>query len=272
MPKQNSQQIAAAVQNPMQQLVDKYSIPRRVLTVDRLPSGAMPIYDSNGSVILINESVQTAVRHGARVEIPTVEITTNFSVNIAAFQLMTLEDIGRRITVTVENDLITREDDLFFELLKASESTCQRDSSIIRDLNEFNEVIFSAAINIEKYDIRPQFLICNEKQQKFFSHLMINHGLEMIPSKLCDSNTFYILPSKETFGTVLIRQDLTCVPTDNPIEASLGWAFFEIIGMALFNPKYLVKHEFVYRGQDKFKSKYDYFEKSWKEEDEVTVA
>ena len=282
MPRQSSAELAAAIQTPVRQRLDA-SVPRRVLQIDMLAAGASAYYDADqeSQVVIANaDNIVGPQRvRGHRAMLQDIEVATTLQIPISQYQNMTLTQLEDRIQNNAQQNLVAQENEMFFRLLDFSRELCENESFTAYNQDEFKYNFSRMFAAIEKFDLQPSSLICNNKKVNQFADLMTNAArrLEIISCDLCDRDTFYILPEPQYLGVLAIRSDLTCIPADDPAHLMIGWVFFENIGMAILHPSCFVRCNYTlsFEQEDtnrRFKNKYDYFNKMWKNEDEVTFA
>jgi len=61
-------------------------------------------------------------------------------------------------------------------------------------------------------------------------------GSDLTIDKIVDGNTKFTMADPEFVGVMPVRQDIQCLPPDEPRRLSIGWTVNEIIGVGIVNP------------------------------------
>jgi hypothetical protein len=259
--------LGQAMANPIRRNLDYQGVGRRVLVVDPLPQGALPVYDRDIDVAAVivssNGSAPESRVFGDRVTVPEFEIVSNPTVRIAEVKRRRFNVIDRAqqkarqeiqaqedanifaavdFAATVEN---TAQDIADAGLLKRdlSEIKVQVDrwdlvtSKFLMNIVEFNDILNwgsgggQTAGSGGEVDMVTQREIL---QTGLFAHLW---GADLIVSKVVPTGTVYGCADPEFVGVMPIRQDIEVLPADEPKQLKLGWVVNEIVGIGIVNSR-----------------------------------
>jgi len=62
-------------------------------------------------------------------------------------------------------------------------------------------------------------------------------GADIIVSKVVTPGSVFACADPEFVGIMPVRQDIECMPADEPKRLSLGWVVSETIGIGIVNPR-----------------------------------
>ncbi len=263
--------LGQAMANPIRRNLDYQGVGRRVLVVDTLPQGALPVYDSDIDVVSVvvssNGSAPESRVFSDRVTIPEFEVVSNPTVRIAEVKRRRFNVIDRA-QQKARQEIQAQEDANIFAALDfagdatlGGENTAQdiadagllkRDLSEIKvqvdrwdlvttkflmNIIEFNDILNwgsgggQAAATGGEVDMVTQREIL---QTGLFAHLW---GADLIVSKIIPVGSVYGVSDPEFVGVMPIRQDIEVLPADEPKQLKLGWVVNEIIGIGIVNPR-----------------------------------
>jgi len=263
--------LGQAMANPIRRNLDYQGVGRRVLVVDPLPQGALPVYDRDidvsAVVISSNGSAPESRVFADRVTVPEFEIVSNPTVRISEVKRRRFNVIDRA-QQKARQEIQAQEDANIFAALDfagddslGGENTAQdiadagllkRDLSEIKvqvdrwdlvttkflmNIVEFNDILNwgsgggQAAGTGGEVDMVTQREIL---QTGLFAHLW---GADIIVSKIVPVGTIFGVADPEFVGVMPIRQDIEVLPADEPKQLKLGWVVNENIGIGIVNPR-----------------------------------
>ena len=261
--------LGQAMANPIRRNLDYQGIGRRVLVVDPLPQGALPVYDRDIDVAAVvvssNGSAPESRVFSDRVTVPEFEIMSNPTVRISEVKRRRFNVIDRA-QQKARQEIQAQEDANIFAALDyagdsalGGENTAQNigDSGLLkRDLSEikvqidkwdlvttkfmmniieFNDILNWSALNgangLGEIDMVTQREIL---QTGLFAHIW---GADLMVSKIIPVGEVFAVADPEFVGVMPIRQDIEVLPADEPKQLKLGWVVNEIIGIGIVNPR-----------------------------------
>jgi hypothetical protein len=261
--------LGQAMANPIRRNLDFQGVGRRILVVDPLPQGALPVYDRDIDVAAVvvssNGSAPESRVFSDRVTVPEFEIMSNPTVRIAEVKRRRFNVIDRA-QQKARQEIQAQEDANIFAALDyagdvtlGGENTAQDigDSGVLkRDLSaikvqidrwdlvttkflmniiNFNDILnwsaFNGAGGYGEIDMVTQREIL---QTGLFAHLW---GADLMVSKIVPVGTVIGVADPEFVGVMPIRQDIEVLPADEPKQLKLGWVVNEIIGIGIVNPR-----------------------------------
>jgi hypothetical protein len=261
--------LGQAMANPIRRNLDYQGVGRRVLVVDPLPQGALPVYDRDidvqAVVVSSNGSAPESRVFGDRVTVPEFEVVSNPTVRIAEVRMRRFNVIDRA-QQKARQEIQAQEDSNIFAALDfaadvslGGENTAQdiadagllkRDLSEIKvqvdrwdlvtskflmNIIEFNDILnwASGGGTVGGGEVDP-VTMREILQTGLYAHLW---GADMIVSKIVPPGTVYGCADPEFVGVMPIRQDIEVLPADEPKQLKLGWVVNEIIGIGIVNPR-----------------------------------
>lgn len=260
--------LGQAMANPIRRNLDYQGVGRRVLVVDPLPQGALPVYDRDIDVAAVvvssNGSAPESRVFSDRVTVPEFEIMSNPTVRISEVKRRRFNVIDRA-QQKARQEIQAQEDANIFAALDyagdvdlGGENTAQavdhagllkRNLSEIKvqidrwdlvttkflmNIIEFNDILNWAAFSgghTGEVDMVTQREIL---QTGLFAHIW---GADLMVSKIVPSGTIFGVADPEFVGVMPIRQDIEVLPADEPKQLKLGWVVNEIIGIGIVNPR-----------------------------------
>jgi hypothetical protein len=259
--------LGQAMANPIRRNLDYQGVGRRVLVVDPLPQGALPVYDRDIDVAAVvvssNGSAPESRVFGDRVTVPEFEIVSNPTVRIAEVKRRRFNVIDRAqqkarqeiqaqedanifaavdFAATVEN---TAQDIADAGLLKRdlSEIKVQVDrwdlvtSKFLMNIVEFNDILNWGSGGGQTAGAGGEVDMVTQReilQTGLFAHIW---GADLIVSKVVPTGTVYGCADPEFVGVMPIRQDIEVLPADEPKQLKLGWVVNEIVGIGIVNSR-----------------------------------
>ncbi len=255
--------LAQAMANPIRRNLDYNGIFRRTLVLDPLPQGALPVYDRDIDVAAViissNGSAPESRVFSERITVPEWEVVCNPTVRIHEVRRRRFNIIDRAVQ-KARQEIMAQEDANGFAALDMAASVentlsdiadaglTKRDLSEIKlsidrwdlvtakffmNINEFNDILnwTSSGSSVAEIDPVTQREIL---QTGLYARIW---GADILVSKIVMPGTVYGCADPEFVGVMPIRQDIECLPADEPRQLKLGWVVNEIIGMGIVNPR-----------------------------------
>lgn len=248
--------LAQAMANPIRTSLDYQGVGRKLLVIDPLPQGALPVYDKDvdakAYIISKRGQVPDQVIEGDRIQVPTFEIVSYPQVRFSQVKERRFNVIDRA-QQRAKSDIMAVEDAEIFSLIDAAASSGVNE--ITESTNGLTRVALTNAFKeIEKHDLVATKIVMNaqsfadirawgrEEFDPVTQHEVLQTGLfghiwtaDILISKKVPMDTVFILADPEFVGVMPIRQDIQVIPADKPEELRLGWVIYEEIGLAVVN-------------------------------------
>ena len=259
--------LGQAMANPIRRNLDYQGGARRVLVVDPLPQGALPVYDRDIDVAAFvcssNGAVPESRVFGDRVTVPEFELVSNPTVRIREVKLRRFNVIDRAVQ-KAKQEIQAQEDGNIFTMLDfagrttgGGENTLQGvtaggltrsdllllkqqidrwdllTTKYLLNITEFTDIlnwVSSGGTTAELDPVTHREIL----QTGLYAHIW---GADLIVSKMVTPGTVLATADPEFVGVMPIRQDIEVLPADEPKQMKLGWVCFEIIGLAVVNPR-----------------------------------
>ena len=257
------QALAQAMANPIRTSLDYQGIARKLLMVDPLPQGALPVYDKDvdarAFVISKRGSAPDQIIEGDRLQVPTFEIVSYPQVRFSQIKERRFNIIDRA-QVRAKSDIMAVEDETVFALLDAASQAVNPVTTATGGLTR--TALKNAFKEVEKHDLIVTKIVMNAQsfadirawdrddfdpitqyevlQTGLFGHLWT---ADILISKKVPLNTVYVLADPEYVGVMPIRQDIQVIPADAPEKLRVGWVIYEEIGAAVANSMAVAKIE-----------------------------
>jgi len=228
--------------------VNYQNITRTVLRIDKVPAGqAAAIYDN---------------AEGGRTQVEDSEFADHISFRLAALKRM-FDQGGEAFSAAIfkQFTIPQQEDELLFESLK----TLEQRTLMYKDEEALQCCFPQMMTYLEEKDLKAKYFVANPR---LCSYIKTIHDVDILRSDLCDVNEVYIFPEKEFSGVFAIRNDLQCVPADNPEAITVGFVFFELAGLYVDKAKVLRFN----LNRRQYKNKFEFFQATWKDENETITA
>jgi hypothetical protein len=253
--------LASAMANPIRQSLDYQGIGRKLLVVDPLPQGALPVYDKDvdakAFVVPKRGSAPDQIVEGDRIQVPTFEIVAYPQIRFSQVKERRFNVIDRA-QQRAKSDIMAVEDSTVFTLLDAAAA-----GQVVTAVDEdgkavasrlTRELLTDAFRNIEQHDLVATKVVMNavafadirawgrDDFDPVTQHEVLQTGLfghlwtaDILVSKMCPGNKVFVLADPEFVGVMPIRQDIQVIPADKPENLRLGWVIYEEIGVAVVN-------------------------------------
>jgi hypothetical protein len=256
--------------NPIRRNLDYQGVGRRVLVVDPLPQGALPVYDRDidvsAVVISSNGSAPESRVFGDRVTIPEFEVVSNPTVRIAEVRRRRFNVIDRAQQKARQEIQAQEDANIFAALDFAADATLGGENTAqdIADAGLLKRDLVEIKQQVDRWDLVTSKFLMNIKeyteillwgsgggqgpnggeldvvtmrevlQTGLFAHIW---GADIIVSKVVPPGTVFGVADPEFVGVMPIRQDIEVLPADEPKRLLLGWVVNEIIGLGIVNPR-----------------------------------
>ena len=255
--------LAQAMANPIRRNLDYMGIARRVLVVDPLPQGALPVYDRDIDVAAVivgsNGSPPESRIFSERVTVPEFEVVSNPTVRIHEVRRRRFNVIDRAVQKSRQEIMAQEDANIFAAIDTASivENTLQdiADTGLTKldlielktqidrwdlvttkyflNINEFTDILKWTSAGFGNAEIDP---VTHREilQTGLYAKIW---GADIFVSKIVTPGTAYACADPEFVGVMPIRQDIEVLPADEPRRLMLGWVVSEIIGIGIVNPR-----------------------------------
>lgn len=256
--------LAQAMANPIRTSLDYQGVGRKLLVVDPLPQGALPVYDKDvdakAYIISKRGQVPDQIIEGDRIQVPTFEVVSYPQVRYSQVKERRFNVIDRA-QQRAKSDIMAVEDEEIFNLIDQA-ATSGVNAVTISAGGLTREALTQAFKEVEKHDLVVTKIVTNAQgfadirawgQNEFdpvTQHEVLQTGLfghiwtaDILISKKVPLNTVYILADPEFVGVMPIRQDIQVIPADKPEDLRLGWVIYEEIGLAVVNSMAVSKIE-----------------------------
>lgn len=253
--------LAQAMANPIRISLDYQGVGRKLLVVDPLPQGALPVYDKDvdakAFVISKRGQVPDQVIEGDRIQVPTFEIVSYPQVRFSQVKERRFNVIDRA-QQRAKSDIMAVEDAEIFALLDSAATAVNPVTVSTGGLQR--TALTKAFQEIEKHDLVVTKIVMNASQfadirswgQNEFDpvtqHEVLQTGLfghiwtaDILISKKVPMGVVYVMADPEFVGVMPIRQDIQVIPADKPEELRLGWVIYEELGLAVVNSLAIAK-------------------------------
>lgn len=259
--------LGQAMANPIRRNLDYQGVARRVLVVDPLPQGALAVYDRDIDVAAFvcssNGAVPESRVFGDRVSIPEFEIVSNPTVRIREVKARRFNVIDRAVQ-KAKQEIQAQEDGNIFAMLDYAGRTTgggENTQVAITAGGLTRADLLSLKQQIDRWDLLTTKFLLNIVEFTDILNWVSSGGTtaeidpvthreilqtglygqiwtaDMIVSKMVPVGTVLATADPDFVGVMPIRQDIEVLPADMPIQLKLGWVAFEIIGLAVVNPR-----------------------------------
>lgn len=248
---------------------DYTSVCRKQYLVEQLPDGAIPIYDKDPDVTayVIGEEGETisAISKPRRVIFPLFEIAALSKTPLTQVKerrydlLKRMQDLGKAQVQAAEDDRgFAIFDAIAVNGFDSLAGQTNPDIPVVAPLSP--AVLADAFAEIERHDLRVARVFMNATDyadiRKFGRDVLDiesqaalwKTGLmatiwnaQIIVSRLVPAGVVYCCCEPEQFGRMPVRTELTVLSADNAEERTIGFSFFENLGIGAYNPKGLVR-------------------------------
>lgn len=258
--------LGQAMANPIRRNLDYQGIGRRVLVVDPLAQGALPVYDKDIDVAAVVVSSMGSAPEsrvmGDRVVVPELEIVSNPTVRIREVRTRRFNVIDRA-QQKARQEIQAQEDANIFAALDYSADTTtggENTAQVMTSSGLVKTDLIEMKQQVDRWDLVTSKFLLNIKeftdilkwssgggigdvdpvtQREILQTGLYGHifGADILVSKVVPVGSGFAVADPELVGVMPIRQDIEVLPADIPIQLKLGWVVNEIIGIGIVNPR-----------------------------------
>ena len=262
--------LGQAMANPIRRNLDYQGVGRRVLVIDPLPQGALPVYDRDIDVAAVvvssNGAAPESRTFGDRVTVPEFEVVSNPTVRIAEVRRRRFNVIDRAQQKARQEIQAQEDANIFAALDYAADATLGGENTAqdVADAGLLKRDLSEIKVQVDRWDLVTTKFLMNILefndilnwgsgggqgagggevdpvtmreilQTGLYAHLW---GADIIVSKIVPPGTVFGTADPEFVGVMPIRQDIEVLPADEPKTLKLGWVVNEIIGIGVVNPR-----------------------------------
>lgn len=263
--------LGQAMANPIRRNLDYQGVGRRVLVIDPLPQGALPVYDRDidvaAVVVASNGAAPESRVFGDRVTVPEFEVVSNPTVRIAEVRRRRFNVIDRAQQKARQEIQAQEDANIFAALDYAADATLGGENTAqdIADAGLLKRDLSEIKVQVDRWDLVTTKFLMNILefndilnwgsgggqaagvggevdpvtmreilQTGLYAHIW---GADIIVSKIVPPGTVFGTADPEFVGVMPIRQDIEVLPADEPKQLKLGWVVNEIIGIGIVNPR-----------------------------------
>ncbi len=257
------QALASSMANPIRFELDYYSIGRKLIVVDPLPQGVLPVYDKDIKIpsVVVGKRGQSpdVVVEGERLTVPTFEIVIYPQARFSETKVRRYNLIDR-IQSRARMDLTAIEDKNILSAIDRASTLSGLNPVTTIASKLTKDAILTATGEVGKWDLRPFKMVMNYSEYvdllrfgrddlDIISQVEIKEtgllakymGLDILVSKMVPRGSVYVVAEPEYVGILPIRQDLNVIPADKPEKLRLGFVVYEEIGAAIVNARSVSK-------------------------------
>ena len=251
--------LASSMANPIRLSLDYQGIGRKLLVVDPLPQGALPVYDKDVKIpcIVVGKrgQVPDTIVEGERITVGTWEVVSYPQVRFSQVKERRYNLIDRA-QQRAKLDLMSEEDRNVFNAIDRSSNLLNPETTVANALTR--DALVSGLAEVGKWDLVPAKFVMNYSeyadimkfgrdqfdpvtQREVLQTGLVGHlwTLDIMVSKIVPRGTVWCIAEPEFTGVMPIRQDVNVIPADKPERLRLGWVIYEEIGIAVVNPRAL---------------------------------
>lgn len=263
--------IGQAMASPLKTFLEYKGVMRRALKVDPMAPGAVPIYDRDTEEIsaeaIASQSAITQTKiTSERILVPVFEIAANPTIKLREVKIRRFNIIDR-IQVRTRQFMQEQEDAAIINILNSASTVInapvnvdtsvttgndlgyiqRKDLALLaREIEQHDLFAVSMFFSIYRYaDIKQwgqnELDLLTWKQVIDTGLIASLHGQNIYVTKKLPHNYVLCTSDPDYVGVMPVYQDIEVIPADLPWETSFGWAFTELIGMTVFNPKGVAK-------------------------------
>lgn len=262
--------LGAAMVDVIKLMMPVEGIARQVLAEDPLGAGQIAYYDADVEVpaVILSLHGASVVREltPARVFAPPVRIDAFPTLDKADLRLARYNALDRAREVGT-NEIIKKEDAYLFDLLDAAITAYATDPAhtvtpdhIIETYMVSQPVLGEAIATVASHQLEAKTIILNPVEYQdilgwgvnFLGYKAIDTivdtgklpfygGCALLVRSHCPVGKVYVLPGPEYIGYLPTYLDLTPDPYEDVPNHRTGWNLWELISMAIMNPRGLVR-------------------------------
>lgn len=262
--------VAYAMTEPLRKRLDYMGIGRKLLEVDLLPQGVVPVYDADFAEtpavkVSARGNPPTVESWSDRVEVETFEIATNRSLKYAEISIRRFNALDR-VKNKAAFELKIAEDDTIFSALNTAAVTNAQNTNVSSNVTraalgaawaqiEAKRLVVGNVLmhptgfrgirstwnNADLDQVNMQALL----ETGWFASLWgariyVTDRLDQFtssqtPGSVAGTNTIYVMSLPMQLGKLPIRYDVEIKPFDFPPERAVLFSIYENLGVLVFN-------------------------------------
>lgn len=257
--------LAASMIEPIRSDLNYNSFARRVLTVEQLPDGALPVYNKGQGITAytVGEQAQNilAISKYNRVIVPLFEIADNLGIQLTQVKERNY-DLIERVPARASQVIRNMEEELCLSLMNGLASSSDR--NFITNEKTLNQDVFTGAFSaLEQTDFRVAQIVMNENNysemlgwgREFVDEKSVVNlndytaegilggiwGATITVSRAIPNGDIYFMAEPQFVGHMPIQTDVTVLSADDPGRQMIGWSIFESVGMTMVNPSSVLR-------------------------------
>jgi len=257
--------LAQAMATPIRLSLDYQSVGRKLLVVDALPAGALPVYDrdieASAAVIGKRGGAPSLIMEGDRITVPTFEIVSHPKIRFSEIKQRRFSIIDRA-QQRAKAEVMAEEDGVIFSSIDVASTII---NPVVSSAGYMSRASLTAAFReLEKHDLIVSRILMNPLQfadirawtnsdfDPVTQREVLHTGLfghiwtaDILVSRRATPGEVLIMADPEFLGVMPIRQDIQVLPADDPANLMIGFVVYEEIGVAVANPRAVTKLEIV---------------------------
>ncbi len=249
--------LAASMANPIRLSLDYQGIARKLLVVEPLAQGALPVFDKDFKLpaFIVSKRGQApdCIAEGQRITVPLQEFVVYPQVRFSRAKEARYNIIDRA-QQRAKIDLMAEEDRNVFNALITASTAINPTTAAGTALTRIS--MAAAYQEILKWDIPVAKYLMNASEyadilqwtptdwDPVTQRVVLQTGIfgqvwgaDILVSKMVPRGTVLALGEPELVGMMPIRQDVNVIPADNAPRLRLGWIVYEELGFMVTNPR-----------------------------------
>jgi hypothetical protein len=257
--------LAQAMATPIRLSLDYQSVGRKLLVVDPLPQGALPVYDrdveSSAAVIGKRQGAPSLITEGDRITVPTFEIVSHPKIRFSEIKQRRFSIIDRA-QQRAKAEVMAEEDGIIFGAIDMASDII---NPVVSSAGFMSRTSLSATFKeLEKHDLVVSRILMHPEQfadirgwtnsdfDPVTQREVLHTGLfghiwtaDILVSRRVKPGNVYVMADPEFLGVMPIRQDIQVLPADAPADLMIGFVVYEEIGVAVANSRAVTRLEIV---------------------------
>jgi len=257
--------LAQAMATPIRISLDYQSVGRKLLVVDALPQGALPVYDrdveSSAAVIGKRGSAPALITEGDRITVPTFEIVSHPKIRFSEIKQRRFSIIDRA-QQRAKAEVMAEEDGVIFGAIDVASDLINPPVSSAGFMSRPS--LTAAFRELEKHDLIVSRILMHPNQfadirawtnsdfDPVTQREVLHTGLfghiwtaDILVSRRVPINKVFIMADPEFLGVFPIRQDIQVLPADDPSNLMIGFVVYEEVGVAVANSRAVTRLDIV---------------------------
>lgn len=257
--------LAQAMATPIRLSLDYQSVGRKLLVVDALPQGALPVYDRDiemsAAVVGKRGGAPSLITEGDRITVPTFEITSHPKIRFSEIKQRRFSVIDRA-QQRAKAEVMAEEDGVIFNAIDTASSLI---NPVVTSAGFLSRASLTATFReLEKHDLFVSRILMhpnrfadirgwtNSDFDPVTQREVLHTGLfghiwtaDILVSRRVKPDSVYVMADPEFLGVMPIRNDIQVLPADDPSNLMIGFVVYEEIGVAVANSRAVAKLEIV---------------------------